>query len=178
MYMESASGNRRPPELKELTMRALGNLLNANIEAGFAHFIKAGGYHGDEDIRATFLNVMNGTLKQVQSLSFPIIFSYITPSLLLYTSSLLLYTYRIGDSTFLLLYPLLPSYIHTPGPRVQRPRVDGWYSEHEGVGLGQSQWIVSEHRWPTRPCVVFAPGRIPRRRCQPLDHHIGHWSPG
>lgn len=51
-------------KLRESTVRAMSNMLSANIDSGLMHSISLG-YHEDPQTRATFLEVLTYILKQV-----------------------------------------------------------------------------------------------------------------
>jgi hypothetical protein len=55
----------KSPELLLVTRGALGNLLKANVDVGFTHFIQAGGYHADEETRAAYLHVLSEMLREI-----------------------------------------------------------------------------------------------------------------
>eukprot|EP00761_Pharyngomonas_kirbyi_P013822 gb/GECH01013851.1/.p1 GENE.gb/GECH01013851.1/~~gb/GECH01013851.1/.p1 ORF type:complete len:2593 (+),score=587.89 gb/GECH01013851.1/:1-7779(+) len=51
------------PQLRDLTITALGNLLHANINLGLEFFMKMA-YHDDEETRSAFLAVLTNIMKQ------------------------------------------------------------------------------------------------------------------
>lgn len=53
-----------PTQLAENAIKALSNLLSANIQAGLEYFVTMG-YHDDSDTRSAFLKVISNILAQV-----------------------------------------------------------------------------------------------------------------
>jgi hypothetical protein len=53
-----------PAALAENAIKALSNLLSANIQAGLEYFVTMG-YHDDHDTRSAFLKVISNILAQV-----------------------------------------------------------------------------------------------------------------
>ena len=56
-----------PVQLAENAIKALSNLLSANIQAGLEYFVTMG-YHDDHDTRSAFLKVISNILAQVYPL--------------------------------------------------------------------------------------------------------------